>query len=319
MRAIRVHEFGEPEVMKLEDLPDPTPGPGQVVLRVKAVGVNPVDTYIRAGKYGPRDFPFTPGADCAGVVDRIGDGVVQWKPGDRAYTAATLSGAYAELALCDAGKIFALPADVGFAQGAALGVPATTAYRALFDRGQARPGETVLIHGATGGVGLFCVQLARAHGCTVVGTGGSDEGRQLLRREGAHHALDHTKPDYLDELTTLTGGRGANLIIEMLANVNLDRDLAALAKRGRVVVVGNRGRIEIDPRQAMARDADVRGMTIMNLTDPELVAIQRALGAALEAKIVRPIIDVEMPLADAPRAHREVLEGNSRGKVILVP
>jgi NADPH2:quinone reductase len=319
MKAIRVYQFGEPDVLQLEDLPDPTPGPGQVLLRVKAIGVNPVETYIRAGKYGPRPFPFTPGADCAGVIEKVGDGVTNWKHGDRAYSAATLSGAYAELALCDAAKIFPLPAHVDFAAGAALGVPATTAYRALFDRGQARPGETVLIHGATGGVGLFAVQLARAHGCTVVGTGGSPEGRALLLKEGAHHALDHAANDYLDQLMKLTAGRGVDLIHEMLANVNLDKDLGILAKKGRVVVVGNRGRVEIDPRQTMARDADIRGMTIMNLTDPELVAIQRAIGAALEARILRPIIDTQLPLAEAARAHREVLEGGSRGKIILVP
>jgi NADPH2:quinone reductase len=319
MKAIRVHAFGEPDVLNLEEVPDPTPGPGQVLLRVKAIGVNPVETYIRAGRYGPRQFPFTPGADCAGVIERLGEGVTQWNVGDRAYTASTVTGAYAELAVCDANKVFPLPAHVDFAEGAALGVPATTAYRALFDRGQARPGETVLVHGATGGVGLFCVQLARAHGCTVIGTGGSTEGRALLLKEGAHYALDHTAPDYLDQLMTLTGGRGVELILEMLANVNLDRDLAVLAKRGRVVVVGNRGRIEIDPRQIMMRDADVRGMTLMNLTDPELYAIHRALGAALEARILRPVIDARMPLADAARAHREILEGSSRGKIILVP
>ena len=319
MKAIRVHGFGEPGVLKLEDLPDPTPASGQVLLRVKAIGVNPVETYIRAGKYGPKQFPYTPGADCAGVVEKVGDGVTTFKPGDRAYTAATLTGAYAELALCDAAKIFPLPDGVDFAQGASLGVPATTAYRAIFDRGQARPDETVLVHGATGGVGLFCVQLGRAHGCTVIGTGGSDKGRQLLLKEGAHHALDHAAPDYLDQLMKLNGGRGVDLILEMLANVNLDKDLGVLAKKGRVVVVGNRGRVEIDPRQTMARDADIRGMTIMNLTDPELVAIHRAIGAAVEAKILRPIIDTQMPLADAPRAHREILEGGSHGKVILVP
>ena len=319
MKAIRIHEFGDPDVLKLENVTDPVPGPGQVLLRVKAIGVNPVETYIRAGKYGPRQFPFTPGTDCAGIVERVGDGVAQWRLGDRAYTASTLSGAYADLALCDADKVFPLPAHVEFNQGAALGVPAATAYRALFDRGQARPAETVLVHGATGGVGLACVQLGRAHGCTIIGTGGSDQGRQLLLREGAHHALDHHAPDYLDQLMTLTAGRGVDLILEMLANVNLDKDLTVLAKKGRIVVVGNRGRVEIDPRQTMMRDADIRGMTLMNVTDPELLAIHAALRAALESKVLRPIIDTQMPLADAPRAHREILEGASHGKIILTP
>jgi NADPH2:quinone reductase len=319
MKAIRVHEFGEPEVLKFEDVADPTPGPGQVVVRVRAVGVNPVETYIRAGRYGPRQFPYVPGSDCAGEIDAVGPGVTAWKVGDRVYTASTLSGAYAQRVLCDAAKVFRLPPDVSFEQGAALGVPAGTAYRALFDRGRIRPGETILIHGATGGVGIFCVQLARAHGCTVIGTGGSAHGRELILREGAHHALDHTSADYLKQLMALTNDRGVDAIIEMLANVNLDKDLSVLAKFGRVVVVGNRGRIEIDPRQAMARDADIRGMTLFNVSDTELVAIHAAIGAALEAKTLRPIIDSTMPLADAARAHREILEGNTRGKVILIP
>lgn len=319
MKAIRVYEFGEPEVLKFEEVPDPKAGSGQVVVRVRAIGVNPVETYIRAGKYGPRQFPFTPGSDCAGEVEAVGTGVTAWKVGDRVYTASSLSGAYAERALCDAGKVFRLPDGVTFEQGAALGVPAGTAYKALFMRGGVRPGETILIHGATGGVGLFCVQLARAHGCTVIGTGGSEEGRRLVLKEGAHHVLDHAAADYLRQLMKLTSDRGVDAIIEMLANVNLDKDLSVLAKFGRVVVVGNRGRIEIDPRQTMARDSDIRGMTLMNVTDAELVAIHAAIGAALESKVLRPIIDSTLPLAEAARAHREILEGGSGGKIVLIP
>jgi NADPH2:quinone reductase len=319
MKAIRVHQFGDPDVLKLEEVPDPRPGPGQVVVRAKAIGVNPVETYVRAGKYGPRTFPYTPGSDVAGVIEAVGPGVSGQEVGDRVYTASTLSGGYAQLALADAAKVFPLPAKLTFGQGAALGVPAATAYRALIHRGRAQPGEMVLIHGATGAVGLFCVQLARAHGCTVIGTGGSEQGRQLVLKEGAHHVLDHTAGGNLEQLMKLTGGRGVDLILEMLANVNLDKDLGVLAKFGRVVVVGNRGRIEIDPRQTMARDADIRGMTLMNVTDAELYAIHRALGAAMEAGILRPIVDEELPLADAAKAHREVLEGNSRGKIVLVP
>jgi NADPH2:quinone reductase len=319
MRAIRVHKFGEPEVLQYEEIPDPTPGPGQVVIKIHAIGVNPVETYVRAGKYGPRQFPFTPGTDAAGTIHAIGSGVTHFKVGDRVYTASTVSGAYAQLALADADKVFPLPTHVSFQQGAALGVPAATAYKALFMRGQIKPAETILIHGATGGVGLACVQLAHAHGCTVIATGGSQAGRDLVLKEGAHHVLDHSAPDYLDQVMTLTGGKGADAIIEMLANVNLDKDLSVLAKFGRVVVVGNRGRIEIDPRQTMARDADIRGMTLMLATDAEVYAIHRALGAALEARILRPIIDSEMPLHEAARAHREILEGNTHGKVILIP
>jgi NADPH2:quinone reductase len=319
MKAIRVHRFGDPDVLQFEDVPDPTPAANQVLIDIKAIGVNPVETYVRKGIYGPREFPYTPGTDCAGTIKSVGPGVATYKPGDRVYTASTLTGAYAQLAVADAGKVYPLPAHVSFNQGAALGVPAATAYKALFLRGQLKPAETILIHGATGGVGLACVQLARAHGCTVIGTGGSQPGRDLLLKEGAHHALDHTAPGYLDQVMALTNGRGVDVIIEMLANVNLDRDLTVLARFGRVVVVGNRGRIEIDPRQTMARDADIRGMTLMLASDHDLTLIHRALGAALEANILRPLIDSELPLADAARAHHEILEGNSRGKIILAP
>lgn len=319
MKSIRIHQFGDPDVLKLEDIPTPTPASDQILIRVKAIGVNPVETYIRSGRYGPREFPFTPGTDAAGIVETIGPGVAGFKPGDRVYTASTLSGAYAQLTLAAESKVFPLPPNVTFQQGAALGIPAATAYRALFHRAQVKPGETVLVHGATGGVGLFAVQLARAHGCTVFGTGGSPEGRALILKEGCHHALDHNAPGYLDELMKLTGGRGVDVILEMLANVNLDKDLAILAKFGRVIVIGNRGRIEIDPRQTMARDADIRGMTLFNTPDDELTSIHRGLIAALEAGTLRPIIDTELPLSEAARAHREVMERNSRGKMVLLP
>jgi NADPH2:quinone reductase len=319
MKAIRVHNFGDPDVMKLEQVPDPVPGTGQVLIGVRAIGVNPVDTYIRAGKYGPREFPFTPGFDLAGVVEKVGDGVTCFKTGDRVYASRTVSGAYAEKAVVDQQNVYSLPEKITFAQGAALGVPYGTAYRALHHRGRAQPVETVLVHGATGSVGLAAVQMARAHGCVVIGTGGSDAGRELVRREGAHHVLDHHAPDYLQKLMDLTGGRGVDLILEMLANVNLGKDLTVLAKFGRVVVIGSRGRVEIDPRDTMGRDAEIRGMTLMNATPAELTSIHAAIRAGLEDGTLRPILDHEMPLADAPAAHVEVLEGNSHGKIVLVP
>jgi NADPH2:quinone reductase len=319
MKAIRVHATGGPEVLELEDVPEPAPAAGEVLVKVYAAGVNPVETYIRSGKYGWKDFPYTPGTDSAGVVEAVGAGVTTFKPGDRVYTAGSASGTYAQKTAAPAARVFPLPANVTFAQGAALGVPYATAHRALFHRGEARPGETVLIHGASGGVGTAATQIARAFGLTVVGTGGTDEGRRLVREQGAHHVLDHGAPDYLDGLMKLTGGKGVELILEMLANVNLDKDLTVLAKNGRVVVVGSRGRIEIDPRQTMMRDADVRGMTIMNATDEDLRGIHAHLIAGLENGTLRPVIGREMPLADAAGAHAKVLQAGAYGKIVLVP
>jgi NADPH2:quinone reductase len=320
MRAIRVSEFGEPDVMRLEEMPDPQPGATQVVVRVVAAGVNPVETYMRAGAYARLpELPYTPGSDAAGKVLSAGAGVERFKVGDRVYVAGSVTGTYAELALCEEWRVHPLPEGVSFAQGAALGVPYVTAHRALFGRAQARAGESLLVHGASGGVGIATVQLARAAGMTVFGTGGTEDGRGLVAREGAHHVLDHRAPDYLDELMKLTGGQGVDVIVEMLANVNLDRDLGALARFGRVVVVGSRGRVEIDPRQAIGRDASIHGMTAFNISPADHVSINAALVAGLEAGTLRPVVGKELPLAEAARAHREVMEPGAYGKIVLVP
>lgn len=320
MKAIRVREFGAPEVMRLEDVPEPKAGPGQLVVRVRAAGVNPVDTYIRAGAYASKpDLPYTPGSDGAGAVEEVGEGIKSFRAGDRVYLAGSVSGSYAELALCDERQVHALPERVSFEQGAGVYVPYATAYRAIFQRARAEAGETVLVHGASGGVGVAAVQLARAAGLVVIGTGGTERGRELVRAEGAHHVLDHRAADYLEQLTALTGGRGVDVILEMLANVNLDKDLNVLARGGRVVVIGNRGTVEINPRAAMSRDADIRGMSLLSAPPEELRSIHAALVAGLEAGTLRPVVGQELPLADAARAHAAVLEPGAYGKIVLIP
>jgi len=323
MKAIRVHEFGGPDVLRLEEVPDPVAGPGQVLIRIRAVGVNPVDTYMRSGAYARRPtLPYVPGSDAAGAVEAVGPGVTGVQVGQRVYIGNTVAGplgAYAGCALCTAAQVHPLPDRVTFAQGAAVNVPYATAHQALFFRAHALPAETVLVHGASGGVGVAAVHLARAHGCVVIGTAGSDRGLDLVRREGAHHVLDHRKPDYLAELSTLTGGRGVDVIVEMLANVNLAKDLTVLAPRGRVVVVGSRGTIEIDPRQAMARDAAIVGMLLFNATERELAAAHAAIGAGLANGTITPAVGREMPLGDAPRAHEAVMAPGAYGKIVLIP
>jgi len=320
MKAIRVHEFGGPEVLRGEDVPEPRPGAGQVVVRVRAAGVNPVDTYIRSGAHAVRPaLPYTPGLDAAGEVEAVGEGVERLSAGQRVYVAGSLSGTYAELALCEESQCHPLPEHVSFAQGAGVNTPYATAYRALFQKAGARAGETVFVHGASGGVGTAAVQLARAAGLRVVGTAGTEEGQRLVLEQGAHHVLDHRAPDYLGRLTELTGGRGADVILEMLANVNLNKDLEVLAKGGRVVVVGSRGAVEINPRLAMTRDAAILGMTLFNATPPELAGIHAALTAGLEARTLRPVVGRELPLPEAARAHEEVLKPGAYGKIVLIP
>ncbi len=323
MKAIRVHEFGGPAVMKLEDVPDPVAGPGEIVVRVRAAGVNPVDTYIHTGTYARKPpLPYTPGMDGAGDVESIGAGVTGFAIGDRVFiggTAHTAAGAgtYAERALCVPSQLGRLPARASYGQGAALGVPYFTAYRALFHRAQARPGETVLVHGATGGVGIGCVELAHARGLIVIGSGGTEKGLALATQHGADVVVNHRNPDAGDAIMAATGGRGVNVIIEMAVNVNLDRDLALLTKGGRVVLVGNRGRVEIDPRQAMGRDAAILGMTLFNVDDDARREIQAALVAGLDNGSLSPVVGREIPLADAAVAHAAVMEAGAHGKTIL--
>ncbi len=320
MKAIRIHQFGEPEVMKLEEIPAPQPGPGQVLVRVQAVGVNPVETYVRAGVYPNKpDLPYTPGTDAAGVVEALGTGVRRVAVGDRVYTAGTVSGAYAEKVLCQESQVHRLPERISFQQGAGLNVPYSAAFRALFQRARAVPGETLLVHGASGGVGIAATQFARAAGLTIIGTAGTEGGRRLAEEQGAHHVLDHHNPKYLDKVMVLTEGRGVDVTLELLANVNLGKDLGILAKGGRAVVIGSRGTVEINPRDAMSREAVILGMTLWNATEREVTSIHAAIGAGLENGALHPVVGREMKLAEAPGAHRMIIESKAFGKIVLIP
>lgn len=324
MKAIVVREFGKPDVMKLEEnAPDPMPGPGDVLVRIRAAGVNPVDSYIHTGTHARKpSLPYTPGFDGAGEVERVGADVKGLAPGDRVYIGGPGylpggCGTYAERALCPPAHVHRLPDRTSFQQGAALGVPYATAYRSLFQRAAARPGETVLVHGATGGVGIACVELAHARGLRVIGTGGTDAGLASVREHGADLVVNHRAEGYTDEIMKATGGKGVNVIVEMAAHVNLDRDLTLLSKHGRVVVVGNRGRVEIDARQAMGRDAAVLGMMLFNTSDSDLAEIHAAITAGLADGTLNPVVGRELPLADAARAHEAVMEPGAHGKIVL--
>jgi NADPH:quinone reductase len=320
VKAIRVERFGEPEVMEFVDVPDLRISAGEVLVQIQAAGVNPVETYIRAGTYpGKPPLPYTPGSDGAGVVVAVGSDGGDFKPGDRVFLSGSESGTYAQFAVCMLGQVHPLPETASFAQGAALGTPYATAYRGIFHRAQARSGETLLVHGASGGVGTAAVQLARAAGIKVFGTAGSPEGRELVRELGADQVFDHHDSNYHQAIAEATGGRGVDCILEMLANVNLGADLRLLSARGRVVVIGSRGNVEINPRDAMIRDADIRAMVLRNAPQEELRAIYSSLGEHLAAGRIRPVIGKELPLAAAPEAHRDVMSPNAKGKIVLIP
>jgi NADPH2:quinone reductase len=319
MKAIRVHEFGGPEVLKLEDAPTPKPSAGEVLVRIHAAGVNPYDTYMRAGTYAVKPtLPYTPGSDGAGVVEAVGDGVKRVKPGDRVYTARTITGAYAEYALALEQQVHPLPANIDFKKGAGIWVPYGTAYHALYHSAKAQASETVLVHGASGGVGTAAVQIARAMGLTVLGTAGTPPGLDLAKRQGAHHVFDHRKSGYQEEILRATGNRGVNIVLEMLANVNLAHDTKLLANNGRVVVIGSRGEVTINPRELMARRASIRALVLWSITPEEEAEIHAGIFAGLENGTLRPVVGKELPIAEAARAHKEVLEPGSRGKIVLV-
>jgi NADPH2:quinone reductase len=290
--------------------------------------VNPVDVYIRSGAYARKPaLPFIPGSDAGGEIEAVGASVKTVAVGDRVFIHGTAAehthghygGAYAEKAVCRLDHIYRMPPSISFGQGAAMGVPYATAYRALFHRAATRPGETVLVHGATGGVGLAAVQIARAHGITVIGTGGSDRGLTTVRENGADHVFNHSAPGYLDDIMRATGGRGVDVVLEMAAHVNLDKDLGLIANRGRIVVIGNRARVEIDARQAMGKDATILGMTLFNISDPDMASINAYMVAGLANGTLKPVVGREFPLADAAKAHEAVMAAGAHGKIVLVP
>jgi NADPH:quinone reductase len=319
MKAIVVHEFGGPEVLKFEEIPTPRPAAGQVLVRIHAAGVNPYDTYMRNGAYAVKPpLPYTPGSDGGGVVEAIGDGVHKVKAGDRVYVAKTVTGAYAEYALTLESQVHPLPAKITFGQGAGVWVPYGTAYHALWQCTRARAGEILLVHGASGGVGIAGVQIARAMGLTVLGTAGTEKGLELVKREGAHQVFNHTKSGYLEEILKTTSGIGVDLILEMLANVNLGQDLKLLAPHGRVVVIGSRGDVSISPRELMTRRASIHAFTLWGLTEAEEKEIHAGLISGLENGALRPIVGKELPLAEARRAHKEILEPGAFGKIVLL-
>lgn len=318
MKAIQVQQFGGPEVMALASVADLEPGAGQVVVAIQAAGVNPVDTYIRAGEYARKpDLPYTPGLDGAGTVVAVGAEVARWRVGDRVYGGWPLTGTYAEQALYAADQLYSLPSQVGFPEGAGIFVPYFTAYRALMLKGMAQPGETVLVHGATGSVGLAAVQIAVAAGMRVLGTGGSQAGRELVLGLGAEQVFDHHRQGYGAAIAEQAAG--VDVVLEMLADVNLQSDLELLNRGGRVVIIGSRGRIEINPRTIMSQEATVTGLTLFNTPAPEMAQIQAALGAGLRQGTLKPVVAQTFPLSAAAQAHQQIMEPAAAGNLVLLP
>jgi NADPH2:quinone reductase len=320
MKAIIVREFGEPEEMKLEEIERPSPDGTHVLVRIHAAGVNPVDTYLRTGihAHAPR-LPYTPGKDGAGVVEAVGEGVTRFGVGDRVYTANSVTGTYAEYAICEEIDLGRLPENVSFEKGAGIWTPYATSFRALFQKAGAKSGETVLVHGASGGVGIAAIQWAKNAGLTVIGTASSDEGKQLVEAQGADAVLDHTDEDHFEQIREFTGGKGVDVIIEMLANVNLERDFECLAMFGRITIVGNRGSLQFTPRLAMTKDATIYGMSLFNSPQSQRDEIHTAIYEGLSNGSLDPVVSRTFPLAEAPESHHDVIENKALGKIVLIP
>lgn len=321
--AILVREFGGPEVLAVgkKELPS-VPDASQVLIRVAAFGANPVDTYIRSGTHSVKPaLPYTPGGDAAGVVTAVGPGVTSVKVGDRVYTSKTVTGSYGTYTVAPANHVHPLRDHFSFAEGAAIGTGYATAYRALFQLGKTRPGDVVFIHGGSGGVGLAALHLARWHGLVTVASAGNDAGLELLRSLGATHVVNHKSPTLVEDVMAASGGVGVDLVVEMLANENLSKDLKVLRSGGRVAVVGSRGEVSINPRDLMSREASVFGVMLFKATPKDFEEIQAGLERAFSLVPQKPIVGATFTgLASAPLAHTEVISRASGlpGRVVVV-
>ena len=333
MKAIVVARYGNPEELQLREIPRPVSGPGQILVRLEAAGVNPVDTYLRSGAqgYAPA-LPFTPGMDGAGTVEAVGKNIRSFEPGARVYVAGSLTGTYAEYCLANPDQVFPLPGELDFAQGACLGVPYFTAARA-FTAAQALgagaastaaralqassglAGKSVLIHGATGGVGTACLQLATGKGGTLLGTAGSEEGRRLVENCGAR-CYNHHDPNRFAAIRHDLGG-GVDLIIEILADVNLNDDIALLAPKGRIVVVGSRGRIEIAPRDLMRSEGSISAVRMPLSSGEERRRYAASIQKGAEAGHIKPPIARRFALEAAAAAHEAIISGPHCGNLVI--
>uniref|UniRef100_H2Z2F4 Enoyl reductase (ER) domain-containing protein n=1 Tax=Ciona savignyi TaxID=51511 RepID=H2Z2F4_CIOSA len=322
MRGVLVSKFGDPDVLEVRrDLPIPKTQANEVLVKVAAVGVNPVDTYIRAGKYARLpNLPYVPGNDMCGTVVFAGADVTSIKEGDRVASFMHVkSGAYAEYCVVNADWLVRLPENFDFLKGAAVGTPYFTAYRALFTKAKATPSDIVLVHGASGGVGVAACQFAISQGITVYGTAGSEEGMKVVRSAGAKDAFNHREEGYTAKIMKATGGKGPDIIIEMLSNVNLNKDLEMLAPRGKIVIVGCRGPIEINPRLLMGKESCIEGVGLFATPQEDFSNMSKIITAGLKQGWLDPAIGVQFSLNSVQQAHKELIHNKgSKGKMVLI-
>ena len=322
MRAIRVHEYGGPEVLRHEDVPLPHPGPGEVRVKIEAAGVNFIDIYHRSGQY-QGILPLTPGMEAAGIVDAVGPDVADVTPGDRvAY--AMQQGAYAEYAIVPVAKLVPVPAGVASQQAAAVMLQGMTAHYLAYSTYPLRQGDVALIHAAAGGVGLLLVQIARRCGAHVIGTVSTEEKAVLARATGAHDIILYTQEDFPDAVRRLTGGAGVHVVYDSVGRTTFDGSLACLRPRGYMVLFGqSSGAVPpFDPQILNAKGSLFLTRPSLGhylLTRDELLWRAGDLFAWMASGELSVRIDSTYPLADAAEAHRALASRATSGKLLLVP
>jgi NADPH:quinone reductase len=324
VKAVRIHEYGGPEVLVYEEVPTPEPGPAQVLVRVEAATVNPVDVAVREDRFPtPKAPPKTLGSDGAGVVERVGHEVSSVKPGDEVFFSGLgvgSEGSYADYALIAEAQAVPIPAGLTFADAAALGMAFPAAYYGLVTRGTVQAGETVLVQGAAGGVGSASVQLAVAFGARVIATVNGAAEADLVRGLGAEATIDHRTEDVVARALELTGGKGPDLVHELVVSVNLPADVRLVATGGRIVCTGQgpspEGTVPIG--DALAKDVTLLFMNLNNAKRAGIAVIAREVAQMAAEGRVKPVIGEKLPLAEARRAH-ELLAGKHLGKIVLLP
>jgi NADPH:quinone reductase-like Zn-dependent oxidoreductase len=324
VKAVRIHEYGGPEVLVYEDAPKPEAGEGRVLVRVEAASVNPVDVAVREDRFPtPKQPPKILGSDGAGVVEAVGPGVDDIVPGEEVFFSGLgigSEGSYAEYAVITEAQAVTKPPELSFAEAAAIGMTFPAAYYGLVTRGEVHEGETVLIQGGAGGVGTAAIQLAKARGARVLTTVTGERARQVVRELGADAVVDFMEQDVEAEIERLTDGRGPDLIHEMVISENLPADVRMVAKGGRIVCTGQGprpdGSVPISP--AIAKDVTLLFMNLANAGRAGIAAIAGELAALAAEGALRPVIGETLPLSEARRAH-ELLEGEHVGKIVLLP
>ncbi|HBK78876.1 MAG TPA: zinc-binding dehydrogenase [Nitrospinae bacterium] len=322
MKAIQVHEFGGPEVMKFEEAEEPSAGPGQLLIQVRAAGVNPVDTTFRSGAHPlskSLKLPWTPGIDAAGEVIEVGEGVEGFGAGDRVFGAA-MTGSYAEKTALNGLRTARIPSNLSFEECASFPVVLYTAFNAVVVKAGIQPGQTILVHAGAGGVGSMAIQIAKAAGARVITTVSSKEKAAVAESLGADVVVNYREEDFADRCVAESGGVGVDVVIEMVSAENFDESCRALKKGGTMVLLGAGtgksmvGSVTYPP--FYSKDIDVRGMSLFN-TDAVFPDMIRQVNYLLEQGKVRALVGEEIPLAEAARAHEVLMTGKVAGKIVL--